>query len=124
AQLLERRARLRLAIGQRVDTRERQADLGAVRVELARPLQLRLGVGVPTGLEVGGAEVREAERIVGRELRQLGELGLGLGELIALQVAQAQHARAVQLFDGGTLGARAREQEDGRDERQAAARYR
>ena len=106
AQLLERGARLGVAIRLRVDARERQPDLGAARIELARALELLLRLGVPAGLHVREAEVRVAERIVGREPGELGELGLGLGELIPLQVAEAEHARGVQLFHRSALGAR------------------
>ena len=50
SQLLERRARLGFAIRQRVHARERQPDVGAARVELARTLELLLRVGVTAGL--------------------------------------------------------------------------
>ena len=69
--LLEERARLGRPVGQRVDARERESDVGARRVELASAVELLLGVGEASGLEIGVAEVGEAERIVGGELGEL-----------------------------------------------------
>jgi hypothetical protein len=120
-ELLERRARLRGSIGLRVDAGEGEPDIGTARVELARALQLSLRLGVAPCLQVRVAEIREAERIVGRELGELGERRLRLGELITLEEAEAEHARRVQLFDGCLLGARTGDEDDERDERQAPA---
>src|SRR3982751_5455705 len=114
-ELLEERARLCGAIGQRIDPRERESDVGVGRVELARAVELLLGVGVASRLEVGEAEVGEAERIVRGELGELLELRFGLAELIALEVAHAKHARAVQLLDRGSLAFAGAERDERRD---------
>ena len=117
AQLLERGARLILPRGECVDLREHQPHLGTRRVELARTQQLLLRILKAAALQIDQAEVGEAERILGREIGELLELGLGLGELIPLEVAEPQGARGVELLHGrGLLAARAgAEQQGGRE---------
>ncbi len=100
---LERRARFGESSRERIDASERESDVGAAGIELQGARELPLGVGVPACLKIGEAQARVAERIVGREVRELLERRLRLGELVSLEVARTQHAREIKRVDGRLL---------------------
>ena len=97
-QLLEQVTRVRPAFVSEYSLASIKRDVGVRRVELARPQQLRLRVGESAPLEIGQAEVRVAERIVGRELDELLELHLRFRQLPALQEVGRQGAGGEHLF--------------------------
>ena len=103
-QPLERGTRVRRAPRQRIELCEYEADFRARGVELAGTQELCFGIGEAAGLQVCETKVRVASRIIRGELRELLELRLRLGQLIALEKAAAQRARGVQLFHRRRLG--------------------
>src|SRR6185436_15641409 len=94
-QLLENFPGSIVAIRERVQLCHEKPDLGARWIKLARALQRALGVAEAASLQVREPEVRVAEGIVRRDLRELRESGFRLGELVTLEVAEPQHARGV-----------------------------
>jgi hypothetical protein len=92
---------------ERIEARESESNLHTPRIELARAKELLFGLLVSGRLEVSEPEIGVAERIVGGEIRQLLELGLGLLKLIPLEVAEAEHAGGVELLHRGTFASTA-----------------
>ena len=82
-------ARLIGPVGQRIELRQRERDVDIRGIEPPRPLQLRLGVAVAAGSEVGQSEVRVPERVPRRERDHFAEFLLCFSEAPALQIVEA-----------------------------------
>src|SRR4029078_1624933 len=100
---LERRARVRRAAGERVESCKRQVDVCVFRLELMGSIELFLCFLITARLQVSEAEVGVGKRIIRRELDELAEFRLSFRELISLEETQRGHSSCVQLRDGRAL---------------------
>jgi hypothetical protein len=82
-------ARVGLATGLPVHTRQHQGDVTVGGIERPSPAELGFGLAVATFPQVDEPEVRVPQGLIGGERHHLRELRLGAGELILLQVRQS-----------------------------------